>query len=219
MMMWIRRVALATVIALGLSWPVMGYADDQGEWYARAGALEALYHSDAEIATPEGVIPGASAKVSNNTTAIIELGYDFTPRAFAMLMIGVPPRPRITATGSIAEAGELGAVTYGPAVLTGGFRLPIANRLQFYAGTGVVYAIILRNHDATISNLDVHNHFGYAIQTGLEYTLSPRWAIYADVKQLWLSVDATGVLGDIPVAAKLRLNPTLLSFGGKFRLN
>jgi outer membrane protein len=208
-----------TAFFFGLSWSVIGHADSQGEWYARGGGLEALYHSSAEIASPAGDIPGASAAVSNSTTAIFELGYDVTPRTFIVLMAGVPPRPRISGTDSIAVVGELGAVTYGPAVLTAGFRAPLFNRLQFYAGTGVAYAIILRNHDAAISNLDVHNHFGYALQAGFEYALNSRWAMFVDVKQLWLSVDATGALGDIPVAAKIKLNPTLLSFGGKFRLH
>src|ERR1700736_2728250 len=87
---------------LGLSWPPGCYADDAAEWYARVGGLEALYHSSARIATVAGTSPGATASVSNSTTAIIDVGYDITPRAMVMLMAGVPPRPRISGRGSAA---------------------------------------------------------------------------------------------------------------------
>jgi outer membrane protein len=204
---------------IGLSLPFACYADDAGEWYSRAGALEALYHSSARIDTAAGTIPGASAEVSNNTTGIIEIGYDITPSTFVMLMAGVPPRPRISGTGSAAAQGELGAVTYGPAVLTMGYRIPAGENFEPYVGLGPAYAIILRNHDAAISNLDVHNNFGFALQTGVEYALGRRLQIFADVKQLWLSVNANGSLDAVlPVAARVQLNPTLISVGVKVRV-
>jgi outer membrane protein len=204
---------------VGLSWPLACYADDAGEWYARVGGLEALYHSSARIATVAGTIPGATAEVSNSTTGIIDVGYDITPGTFVMLMAGVPPRPRISGRGSVAALGELGAVTYGPAVLTMGYRIPVSESLQPYVGVGAAYAIVLRNHDAAVSNLDVHNNFGFALQTGIEYAVNSRWQIFVDVKQLWLSVNANGSLGGAePVAARIQLNPTLISAGVKIRM-
>jgi outer membrane protein len=204
---------------MGLSLPLACYADDAGEWYVRAGGLEALYHSSARIDTVAGTIPGASAKVSNSTTGIIDIGYDITSSIFVMLMAGVPPRPRISGEGSAAALGELGAVTYGPAVATVAYRIPVRESFQPYVGVGAAYAIILRNHDAAISNLDVHNNFGFAIQTGVEYAISRRLQIFADVKQLWLSVNANGSLdGVLPVAARVQLNPTLISVGIKVRM-
>jgi outer membrane protein len=214
----LRRFKCGLII-IGLSLSLDCYADDAGEWYARAGGLEALYHSSARIDTAAGTIPGASAEVSNSTTAIVDVGYALTTNAFVMLMVGVPPRPRISGTGSAAALGELGAVTYGPAVLTLGYRIPVGERFEPYVGLGPAYAIILRNHDAAISNLDVHNNFGFALQTGVEYALSRRLQIFADVKQLWLSVNANGSLdGVLPVAARIQLNPTLISVGIKVRL-
>jgi outer membrane protein len=204
---------------IGLSLPFACYADDAGEWYARVGGLEALYHSGARIDTVAGTIPGASAKVSNSTTGIIDIGYDIAPSIFVMLMAGVPPRPRISGEGSAAALGELGAVTYGPAVATVGYRIPVRESFQPYLGAGAAYAIILRNHDAAISNLNVHNNFGFALQAGGDYALSRRLQIFADVKQLWLSVNANGSLGGVePVAARVQLNPTLISVGIKVRV-
>jgi outer membrane protein len=215
----VRRFTYGLLL-LGLSWPFCCRADDAGEWYVRLGGLEAIYHSSARIVSAAGTIPGATANVSNNTTAIVDVGYDVTPRTFVMFMVGVPPKPRISGRGTAAPFGELGGVTYGPAILTAGYRIPVRQRLQLYFGMGAAYAIVLRNHDAAISGLEVHNHFGFALQTGVEYSLNQRWQLFADVKQLWLSVDANGSLeGAVPVAARVQLNPTLISVGAKLSIN
>jgi outer membrane protein len=202
--------------------PVLGpgncLADDATEWFARVGGLGAIYHSSATVSTPEGAIPGATATVSNNFTGILELGYDVTQTTYVLLMAGIPPEPKISAAGSIASVGELGSVTYGPAVLTAGYRVPVSGKLQAYVGAGVAYAIILRNHDAAVSNLQVHNNFGFALQAGAEYELTEKLGVFLDARQLWLSVNADGMLsGAVPVHARVTLNPTLVSVGVKFR--
>jgi outer membrane protein len=207
------------VCLLALSWPAVCHADDADEWFIRAGALGALYHAGASIATPSGRIPGASANVSDNATAIVEVGYDPSPDTYLMLMGGVPPRPKLSGSGTIASIGELGAVNYGPAILTAGYRLPAIGSLQPYVGAGVAYAIIVNNHDAAVSNLVVQNNFGFAIQAGAEYALNEQWQLFVDVKELWLSVKADGLLGgSVPVDAHVRLDPTLISIGVKYRL-
>jgi len=213
-----RQIWLLSFV--GLLWPCAGFADEAGEWYGRLGGLAALYDSSAKISTPMGTIPGATANVSNNPTAIVDLGYDVTPNIFVMLMGGAPPTPKINARGSITPIGELGAVTYGPAVLTTGYRIPFPGGLQPYVGAGVAYAIMLADHDAAVSDLKVQNNFGFALQAGVEYPLSDRWQAFVDVKQLWLSVDAKGALDNVvPVRARVQLNPTLVSVGVKLRLN
>jgi len=193
--------------------------DEANAWFVRVGALGALYHSNARIATPAGVIPGASADVSNSITAIFEVGYNITPSTFVMFMAGFPPRPEISGRGSINSISDLGAVTYGPAILSLGYRFPVSTKFHPYMGTGPVYAIILHDHNGAVSSLDVHSSLGYAVQAGVEYAISDKWAMYADVKQLWLAVNARGMLdGVVPINARIQLNPTLVSVGVKFKL-
>jgi outer membrane protein W len=46
------------------------------------------------------------------------------------------------------------------------------------------------------------------------------WQAFVDVKQLWLSVDAKGVVDNVvPVRARVQLNPRLVSVGVRLRLN
>ena len=188
-------------------------------WFARIAGLGAFYHSSAEIATNGQLLPGASANVTDNSTVTVDVGYDITHDVAALLMVGVPPRPLINGRGTVATLGQLGQVRYGPVILTGRYSVRKWSSFRPYAGTGVAYAIILKNHDAAVSRLDVHNHFGFVLQTGAEWSVGGNSEIFADFKQLWLAVNAKGLLaGGVPVKAHVTLNPSLVSRGMKVRL-
>lgn len=185
-------------------------------WFIRIGGLGAFYHSSAVISTNGQLLGGASANVTTNATLTLDVGCDLTPNVSALLMLGVPPRPLINGRGTVAALGQLGAVRYGPVILTGRYRLRKWGSFRPYAGLGVAYAIILKNHDAAVSQLDVHNHFGFALQAGAEWALGRNWELFADFKQLWLAVNADGSLaGGVPVKAHVTLNPSLVSMGIK----
>jgi len=189
-------------------------------WFGRIAALGAFYHSSATIATNGQLLTGATATVSNNQTATFDVGYDFTRNLFALLMVGVPPRPTVTGEGTVTSLGALGRVRYGPAILTGGYRIGTGGALRPYVGAGAAYAIIVKNHDAAVAQLDVHNNWGFVLQAGAEYRLSRAWDLFADFKKLWLAVDADGLLaGGVPVKARVTLNPSLVSAGIKFRFH
>jgi outer membrane protein W len=54
------------------------------------------------------------------------------------------------------------------------------------------------------------------VQGGVEYELNSRWSLFTDFKYVWLSVDADGFVGSAPVAAHVKLNPSLISAGFKY---
>jgi outer membrane protein len=221
-----RGLFWVTLLAVTLSVPgARLHAQDRipgfrtSPWFARIAGLGAFYHSSAEIATNGQLLPGASANVTDNGTLTLDLGYDISDNASALLMVGVPPRPLINGRGTVATLGQLGQVRYGPVILTGRYSLRKWGAIRPYAGTGVAYAVILKNHDAAVSQLDVHNHFGFALQAGAEYDMGRNWELFADFKQLWLAVNAKGLLaGGVPVKAHVTLNPSLMSLGMKVRL-
>jgi outer membrane protein len=192
--------------------------NEDSRWFGRVGFVGAIYHSGATISTGGTVIPGASAIVSNNRTITFDIGRDITKNVSAQLMLGVPPKPTITGEGSVAVLGELGGVRYGPAILSGLYRVRRFGAFQPYAGVGAAYAIILKDHSASVSDLHVRNNFGFVVQGGAEYKLARKWSLFADYKEIWLAVNAHGLIdGGAPVKAHVRLNPGLVSAGIKFR--
>ena len=193
--------------------------DQRGSrWFVRAGATAAFYDPGARIEIGGQPVSGASVDVSNGVTMSFDIGYDVTRDVSVMLMLGIPPRPSITGRGSVEALGTFGEVRYGSVILTGVYRLPRLGPVRPYAGLGAAYAIILEPHDGSVSQLRVHNDWGFVLQAGAEMDLGRQWGIYVDVKQVWLSVDADGfVAGNVPVAARVRLDPTLVSAGLRFR--
>ena len=192
--------------------------ESASRWYGRVGVVGAIYHSSATFATGGATIPGASAQVSNNETVTFDTGYDITRNVSTQLMLGIPPRPTISGQGTVGKLGELGAIRYGPGILTGLYRVRRWRDFQPYVGPGVVYAIFLKDHDASVSDLHVANNFGAALEAGAEYKVGRRWSVFGDYKEIWLGVDAHGLIGGaVPVTAHVPLNPSLVSAGVKFR--
>jgi outer membrane protein len=187
-------------------------------WYGRVGGVAAFYHPGATVALGGQDVPNSSVDVTTDYTMVFDIGYDFSDRLSVQLTFGVPPRPSVTGTRAIASLGALGEVRYGPVILTGLYRLPRLGPVRPYAGLGGAYVMIFKDYDGSVSNLRVHNDWGFVLQGGAEIPVSRRIALFADVKKIWLSVDADGtVAGGIPVDARVRLDPILVSAGLKFR--
>jgi len=190
----------------------------ESRWYTRVGVLGAIYHSSATFAMSGSTVPDAGAQVSNDESVTLDVGYDITREISTQLMIGVPPRPTINGQGTVASLGELGAVRYGPGILTGLYRIRRWRAFQPYVGPGVAYAIFLKDHDASVTDLHVANSFGSVLQAGAEYKIGERWSIFGDFKEVWLGVNAHGLIGgEVPVTAHVSLNPSLASAGIKYR--
>jgi len=196
-------------------------AEDRGaasRWFLRIGVLDAIYHPSATIATSGQLIPGGTATVSNNVTLMFDIGYDVTEAISIQVMGGVPPKPTVTGEGTVASLGDFGAVRYGPLFLSGSYHVRRWRRWRPYVGAGAVYAIILRDHDRTVSDLVVLNNWGFALQGGVERSIADHLDLFVDFKEAWLAVDAHGKLsGAVPVIARVTLDPSIVAIGVKFR--
>jgi outer membrane protein len=187
-------------------------------WFVRIGMLDAIYHPSATIAMSGQMIPGATATVSNNVTMMFDLGYEITKAFSIQLMGGIPPKPTVTGERTVASLGDLGAVRYGPLVLTGNYHMPRRRGWRPYVGAGAVYAIILDDHDRAVSDLVVLNNVGFVLQGGVERSIANNLELFFDFKEVWLAVDAHGKLaGGVPVTARVRLDPSVIAIGVKFR--
>lgn len=215
-------IALAAVApqAVEPAPPARTEAPAPSRWYGRVGGVAAFYHPGAKVALGGQDVPNSSVDVSTDVSLTFDVGYDVSDDLSVQLMFGVPPRPSVTGERAIASLGELGEVRYGPVIVTAIYRLPRLGAVRPYAGLGPAYAVIVKAHDGSVSNLRVHNDWGFVLQAGAEVPVGRRVALFADVKRIWLSVDADGTIaGGVPVDARVRLDPTLISAGLKFRFH
>jgi outer membrane protein len=178
--------------------------------------LGALYNSHATITTNGNVIPGSNARVTDNVTAMFDIGYDLSDRWALMLMAGIPPRPAVDGKGTVSSFGTLGAVRYGPIFFTGVYRFPEWRGFRPYAGAGGAYVHVFRNYNGAVTELNVHDNWGFALQAGVEYRLSRSSELFVDYKRLWLHLNADGQLANAPVRARVTLDPDVISTGVKF---
>jgi len=191
----------------------------QGRWFSRVGVLVVPYHSSATIATNGQTVSGGTAKASNNMTVTFDLGCEITKNISVSVTTGIPPKPHITGEGAAASLGMLGKVRYGPAFFTGYYRFPKMGQFRPYVGGGAAYAIIFKEFDGSVKNLQVHNNWGSVLQGGAEYELNSKYTLFIDFKEVWLGVNAHGVLSDgTTVKARVKLNPSLITVGIKFHL-
>jgi len=199
--------------------PMNGKPNNRSRWFVRLGSLGALYNSRATIAVSGNVIPGGTARATNNLTTIFDIGYNLSEHLSLIVMGGIPPRPYVIGGGTVTSLGKLAAVDFGPIILTAVYRLPQKGRFQPYAGTGVAHVFILGNHDAAVTKLKVHDNWGFALQAGAEFRLNKSWGLFVDYKRLWLRLNADGLLANAPVRARVTLNPDLVSAGLQFHFD
>ena len=186
-------------------------------WFARLGLAAAAYHPGANIATNGQVIPGGTSSASSNFSTTFEVGYDVTKNISASMFFGLPPKPHIDGRGTVASLGTLGKVRYGPAIFTAYYRFPRVAGFRPYAGGGAAYAIILKEFDGAVTQLNAHNNWGSVLQGGVERELTEKLDFFVDFKEVWLSVNAEGFLsGGVPVKARVKLDQSLVSMGIKF---
>jgi outer membrane protein len=69
-----------------------------------------------------------------------------------------------------------------------------------------------------VSDLVVLNNVGFVLQGGVERSIANNLELFFDFKEVWLAVDAHGKLaGAVPVTARVRLDPSVIAIGVKFR--
>lgn len=188
---------------------------DRSRWFARAGVAAALYNSGATIDIGGATVPGATARITDNVTPILEAGHNLSDKVAVLVMVGIPPRPSAIGKGTAAPLGKLGAIRIGPLVATAIYRLPEYRGLRAYVGAGGAYAFILKDYDGAVTDLKVRDNWGLALQGGVELRLSRRLELFVDYKRLWLEVKAKGMLGQAPVRARVTMDPDVISAGVK----
>lgn len=194
-------------------------------WSLRVGPAVVGFSPDLQVSVAGTPVAGAKAKVANNTTLGVEIGYALTDRWTARLALGLPPTATVKGAGSLTAlapplTGTLGKVKYGPAVLSATYRLLDSGPVRPYVGAGVNYTIVLESPDGDLAQLDAKSAWGSVLQAGFDVPVNDRWSFFVDVRKVWVKTTATGVvpaLGGPPAKASLKLDPVLLHLGVGYR--
>lgn len=179
----------------------------------RVGAAALFFDSSASLILAGAPLPAASIRTSNNLTVSLELDYYFMPNFSASLTLGIPPVTHADGTGVLAPVGRLGDVRYGLGAFLMKYHLTNWGRFQPFAGAGLAYFKVLKADGVAVSNLEVDDSFGAALQVGADYMVTPRIGLFASLSHVFLSTQGKGTFLALPIAADVTLDPTIFQAG------
>jgi len=209
----------AAALSLALVAPAQA-ADDggftAGSILVRLRGLDVMPDVSSNVPTVKG-----SVSIDSNTVPEVDATYFFTPNLAAEVIAGVtfhdvadqPPN-------AINAKLGLGSVRLLPPTVTAQWHFLPTEKINPYVGAGINYTFFYGVHNGP-SNLIYSTHysdrFGAALQAGVDYNISGRWYLNADVKKIFLSTDVTLGTAVGKIKANVDINPYLVGFGFGYR--
>jgi outer membrane protein len=203
-------VALALVLGAGSA-----AADNN---VVKLGVTEYTTHSRSNGVSGIGVPPGADAETGNATTAIFVYERMLTPNIGAELVLGIPPKVKARATGSVAFLGDdvLSARNLAPTFLVNYHFGAPGDTWRPYVGVGVNYTKFIDIKSKLASDVKMGDSTGWAVQAGVDYALSKEWGLFASVAALKVKSKVVAS-GATVLQTTIDFRPIVYSFGGVYR--
>jgi outer membrane protein len=202
-------MALAVAAAPALAQDVRG--KQAGDIVLGAGVIGVFPRSSGS--TTIGGTPHASA----TATPQLDLTYFLSPN-FAVNVIAATTRHDVEVRNSALGTVGLGRVWLLPPTVTLQYHPLPASRFSPYFGVGLNYTVAYGEgggrHPA-VTQVDVENAWGFALNAGVDYEITPNWVANVDVKRLWLSPDVRVNNGTIRGQADL--DPWIIGAGVRYR--
>lgn len=200
---------LSFLIGLGVS--TLGLAASTAtaaNWSVRVGAtyLQTVDKSDAFSALGIAFAEDA-VSVSDRTIPEIDVGYAFTDKLSAELVLTLPQKHTV----DLAGVGRLGSFKHLPPTLLLQYR-PLSGKFRPYFAAGVNFTLIFDDQLSVAGvPLQLDNYsVGLAGQVGFDYDLNERWSFNANLKKAAIRSDVTAAGTALTEA---RLDPWLYAVG------
>ncbi len=211
-----RNFYTAAALACAALFPASAQAK-QGDLLVRARAIWVAPTDNASDVLPG--FPGGSVNVENAVVPELDFTYFLTNTIGAELILATSPHD-LHGTGTLAGLGKVADLMALPPTLTLQYHFNPNGRLRPYAGVGVNYTIFY-NEDASSSltgavgptAVDVDNSFGVAFQLGVDFALTDRWFLNADVKYIQIDTTATLNSGGTINTVDVDLDPVVAGIG------
>ena len=160
---------------------------------------------------------GGKPDASNSASPQLDLSYFFTPY-FSVNAIAATTRHDLSVRGSAIGNVDLGHAWILPPTVTAQFHPLPASRFSPYIGVGVNYSVFYGEGgslSAPVNKVVVKNSWGWALNAGIDYELSPRWVINVDAKKLFL--DPRVSVNSGAIMARADLDPWIVGAGIRYR--
>jgi outer membrane protein len=185
--------------------------------YIHVGLAHVDQKDEATLFAGGAEVPGAGYETDKKVTATIEGGAFVYGGAAVALGVVIPAETPNIAAGSLDGLGNLGDEK--PGFLTGmaQYHFNRGGAFKPYVGAGVSYLFFADLDDGVVTDLDIENSWGTALQAGADIRVAGPWSVYVDAKKLFIDTNASGSLGGAPITADATVDPWILSAGVGFR--
>lgn len=186
-------LALAASTLAGLP---QAQAAQDGPWMVRARVV----HMDSR----NGDSTGLGLAINNKTIPDVDISYFFSPNLAAELLLTVPQKHQVTASGT-----PIGSLRHLPPTLLLQYHFDVAG-VRPYVGAGVNYtrfsSVNLLGGAATIES----HSWGPAVQVGVDIPLQNQLYFNLDLKKVHIRTD---VYASGAKAGSFKADPLLLGVG------
>jgi outer membrane protein len=184
----------------------------------KLGATYYTTHSKTNGISGIGVPAGADAETNNATTAIFTYERLFTPSIGLEFVIGVPPRIKAKATGSVAFLGDdvLSARFVAPTLLLNYHFLAPTDAFRPYLGAGVNYTRFTSIRSSLAPDAKMGYSTGLALQAGLNYAINKDWGLFASVARVDVKSKVVAT-GTTVLTTKIDFRPIVYSAGVSYQ--
>ena len=202
-----KLMALAASLLLG------GAAQAQ-DWTLKVGVTRYDTNSSTTGIQGIGIPAGADAKVGDATTAIVVLERTLTPNIGAELVLGIPPRIKARATGSVAFLGDnvLSAKNVAPTFLVNYYFGSPGDTWRPYLGAGVNYTKFASAKSSLAPQVELSDSVGLAVQAGINFAMTKQWGAFASIARVDVKSDLVAVASTV-LTTTIDFKPTTYSAG------
>ncbi|OAJ52917.1 hypothetical protein A6V36_35475 [Paraburkholderia ginsengiterrae] len=216
------------------------HAQSAGDFVANVGWLHFALQESSKPLTVNALgttvtAAGTGASVDNADSLGLTGTYFITDHIASTAVLGIPPKFRLTGTGSLSSLGQIGsAYEWSPALLLKYFFNDATSNLRPYVGAGAsyvwfsgaklepatangafLYTPTFGNALTGPTSAKLSSSFAPVINAGFTYNITKHWAVDASLAYMWLSTRATlttqSKLGTVTSSTKLKLDP-IISF-------
>ena len=201
-------LALATVLAF------TAVAAEAQENVVKVGITRYDTHSRTNGISGIGVPAGADAEVGDATTVIFVYERLFTPNVGLEFVLGVPPRLKAKATGSVAFLGDdvLSARNVAPTLLLNYHFFTPGDALRPYLGAGINYTRFTSVKSSLAPDVKMGSSTGLALQAGLNYAINKEWGLFASIAKINVKSKVVAV-GPTVLTTTVDFRPLVYSAG------
>lgn len=214
-----KVVALVSAGAAVLMAASPAAAQEAGEVFARVAASRTKLVDKGTIWVNGVEDPGADYTTRATYHGTLTGGYYVIDGVAVEASISTPATTDNMPAGSLAGTPNLGDDEF--TMLTVGASVhPFRGRVSPYVGGGYVRHFTTQERDALAVNLNIPDAGGPYIQGGIDFAMSERWGLFAEVRKAFYHTNASGLLpldatftNFANVTAKAELDPLTVQLG------